>query len=567
VNSGPFFVLKTLRTTLFLAGVNAMKFTMLFLLFWVACPCSSWAIDFDQLRSDFNQANGFVLMKDGTDILVSFDGNFRPSKGAILTVIKAGEIITHPKTGETVGRLEGIASFLQVKAVKDGYSVTTKMSGTGSVERGDLIRSFESVPTIFTSEEKHGEISQAIRRHLDFLDWDISEKKTPLLTFKCELNRLRALDLSGVELFSYPLDEDSSAFILPVDNSVNAKPKTQINNNAATQNIPSAVAPQKKNIENLPVFNSEIRFVSVGDLNGDGLSEIITGTTRDVIVGQIVDGIYAEKARWAIPPRLSLLGLGVFDTDKDGADEICLTLANEYRLTSQVMKLADSELIAIVKNIPWFFHVVSFPHEGEILLAQRGGGREFYEGRPFRVLRKEGQLSAGDTVALPGHVDLYGFTAVAYDDNRETGYLYLDDSDYLRFKTEAGDTVWESSRKYGGSEVPFTLEPVSADDLPAISFIKPQISINQRGVIIVPENDGSRIAQRYRKFKNSRLSAFSWDGNSLQPVWQTADFGGHLADFDFADSDNDGKEDIVVGVKFQRKGLFSKPKSNLFVLE
>jgi len=73
--------------------------------------------------------------------------------------------------------------------------------------------------------------------------------------------------------------------------------------------------------------------------------------------------------------------------------------------------------------------------------------------------------------------------------------------------------------------------------------------------------------QRFRRFKKSRLVSLSWNGFALMENWQTASQPGYLGDFSLADADNDGKDELVMAVKFQHGGLTDKARSSIVIYE
>ena len=100
-------------------------------------------------------------------------------------------------------------------------------------------------------------------------------------------------------------------------------------------------------------------------------------------------------------------------------------------------------------------------------------------------------------------------------------------------------------------------------------FIPPRLADGENGVILATEHKGGLFSHRFQTFGQGRVSAYQWDGASMQEVWHTRPQAGYLADFSYADADNDGVKEIVTLFTFGREGLlgFSKGRSALMIFE
>ena len=49
-------------------------------------------------------------------------------------------------------------------------------------------------------------------------------------------------------------------------------------------------------------------------------------------------------------------------------------------------------------------------------------------------------------------------------------------------------------------------------------------------------------------YNNSEIYSLVWDGIGLSENWRTRKIHGYIADFQIKDIDNDGKDELVVGI-------------------
>jgi hypothetical protein len=151
--------------------------------------------------------------------------------------------------------------------------------------------------------------------------------------------------------------------------------------------------------------------------------------------------------------------------------------------------------------------------------------------------------------------------------NNNFHYAYTSLTDYLYISTPQGSVIWESTDHFGGSDVSFNIKEDSKNELAQPVYIQKRMMTLPTGEILVLQNDGFRIFERYRNFDKSRVIALKWDGIALQQSWRTSDQNGYLADYTVADADNDGKKELVMAITYSRKGKLQKGRSTIIVYE
>ena len=68
---------------------------------------------------------------------------------------------------------------------------------------------------------------------------------------------------------------------------------------------------------------------------------------------------------------------------------------------------------------------------------------------------------------------------------------------------------------------------------------------------------------RYKKFKEGRIDIMAWNGISMAPVFQTTPVQGWISDFDIADLDGDGEDELIVSAVTRTKlAILAKDKSS-----
>ncbi len=113
--------------------------------------------------------------------------------------------------------------------------------------------------------------------------------------------------------------------------------------------------------------------------------------------------------------------------------------------------------------------------------------------------------------------------------------------------------MWESTEYFGGTESCFESSESAQLQLRRATCIGSRLIKTPNNEILAAQNVGVRIFDRYRKFTESRLVSLSWNGFQMVENWRTAGLKGYLGDYALADADNDGKQQLVMAVKFKHK--------------
>lgn len=93
----------------------------------------------DSIKKQF-PVEGYVIKIDGPEVVVDLGKTDGIQKGDGLQVLRMGEDIVHPVTGETIPGEERVVGGLKVLTVTDTTSLCKMRKGKGGVELGDKVR-------------------------------------------------------------------------------------------------------------------------------------------------------------------------------------------------------------------------------------------------------------------------------------------------------------------------------------------------------------------------------------------------------------------------------------------
>lgn len=570
-----------------------MKFCIKLLLVLLCWPALASGELAEALQDDFAVREGAVVMPLNGEYLVDLDARDNLQIGDILTLVKPGAKILHPLTNEVLGSIDEPLGFLQVTRVHSGYSYVKPLSAGLTAANGAPVKRFEQVPAVLIAEDRADrELARQIKVGLPQLRWlENAEAEQALLTFTLQGAALQVKNAQGDALHKYNVSADrqlvSAARPAPrpyVTPQTGPQPgplqqlATTLLGNVAPSNekrfaeMDAAILRQKQadrqGIWMGPNLGGHPVALAVADFDGDGRQETAIALDNTIQIARVSAGQFDQLAEVSVPKNLQMLSVDALDLDGDGRAELYVSAFGAMQPSSFVVQFDGNGYAITVDNVRWFLRGMTLPgEEARGLFAQRlGNSLEVFAGEIFRVRREGDNLVAGEAVTLPAQLDLFNF--IAFQDNRkEFFYVYLTNGDYLRVISAEGAELWASEDYFGGSEDCFSVGAKLRDEMQVPTCMRPRMVMTPGNEILVVQNDGQRLVQRYRAFKRSRLVALEWNGFALTESWQTASQAGYLGDFALADGDNDGKDELVKVVKFKHKGLSDEARSAVVIYE
>lgn len=550
-----------------------MKRLLLIILFLT--PVTAVAEIPAQLAQDFAPLSGYVVMPMTADeYLIDLDASKGVQTGDLFSIVRKGKKITHPVTGEIIGTLDGSRVFLQVTRLKSGYSYVRKIAGKGEVHKGDKIKRFNAIPVRYVDKTADSaELKSELQSELTQLDWLAAESEdTPLLLFERGTNNLTVKSSEGNILFNYPLN---TKMPLKTQQSSPLAPAVAVTAPLASAPAPATQTATQGIIKNQTdtsriwhgaQYKTEVLGLRVDDFNADGSQEAALLLEDKLIIDHYQGTQHSTLAEISLKDGLSYLAIDSIDLNGNGLPEIFLSAVRAGVPATRVFEFTGNKLQEIANKVPMLVRRIEHPQKGSILLGQKRHDLKVpFSERPFYVRFTQGQYEQGAQAQLPTPATIFGTTPLTTEEGSML-YAYLTASDTLKVKNDAGDEIFETSDKYGGSEVQFILESEGSRD-DAIHYYLPLRVLFSNNEILIPQNEGQRMTQNWRRYSKSRLISLKWNGLSFDESWRTSDQSGQTADFALADIDNDGQTELILAVKFKRKTLFSSAKSALVIYE
>jgi len=335
-----------------------------------------------------------------------------------------------------------------------------------------------------------------------------------------------------------------------------------------------------------PKYATEFRGMDIGDVNKDGLNEVVLIDLNSVMIYQKKGKEFILLNKVAGKKSDKYLAVDVADINGNGIPEIFVTNYNYDHLESFVLEYQDGKYIQIASNLRWFMRVLSAGETpvlmGQELSLETAGqmtgsfitdSRMAFQNPIHEVVWSDGQYREGPRMKIPQGLPVYGTSIDAIEPGKPERVLVLDDFDYLRVyeKTEkllvklnvfggSSEFLFKSDETYGGSNTYIEIPKSGGTQFTTTEDQMPYY-INLRIVTYDTNKDGKKelilvknlsatgtVMSRIKLFTSSEVYNLEWDGIGFLENWKTRKINGYVADYQVKDIDNDGQDDIVMAL-------------------
>ncbi|AJE04486.1 FG-GAP repeat domain-containing protein [Geobacter pickeringii] len=269
-------------------------------------------------------------------------------------------------------------------------------------------------------------------------------------------------------------------------------------------------------------------------------------------------------AEVSFSPREKVLAVDSADLDGDGIPEIYLTVMDGETLASQVWVATNDSLKRVAANLPYFFRGIALDgKERRIYVQQMSTDQDFY-GDVFELVKNGDRFETKNPIKLPRFGNLYNFNRFT-DSSGELHYVVLNSDGYLVVYSAAGEEIWRSSDKLGGSETHFKREDISHVQTTGVAyrwvFLEQRITVAPGGDIMIPQNSGFFVVGYNRAYTKNSIYCFTWNGSSLDERWHTKISQNYLADYGY----DPARKELTVLEVAKKEGVFTSGASVLAI--
>jgi len=322
-------------------------------------------------------------------------------------------------------------------------------------------------------------------------------------------------------------------------------------------------------------YPTNYKGVDVGDVNGDGLNEIVVIDENSVYVYQRKGNDAVLLTKITGGRYNNYIGVDLVDLNNNGIKEIIVSNvltkrgANSISNTvdSFVLEWKDGKFVTIANNLPWLFRVIDTKPAGIRVLGQKIGVSRPFETPINEMVWRNGKYQEGTELKIPRGLNIFGLTLDNLGDGPEK-IIAFNDYDYLCVYRETDRPLYAVQSMLGSKEFIYKSDEVFGgsnmyiehygEDMPGNDYTFYNTYLNsriltydtnkdgKRELIVVKNLTPSRILKNVKIFNASEFYNLEWDSMGLVENWHTKKMGGYVADYQIKDIDNDGQDEIVM---------------------
>ncbi len=319
-------------------------------------------------------------------------------------------------------------------------------------------------------------------------------------------------------------------------------------------------------------FKGVIGTMAAGDLNKDGIVQVVTATDNNLMIYTLKGTQLVEEKKLEFSSTNRIVSLDIADINGNGYPEIFVTSLTIHRdgLQSFVVEYNGTDYVTTVDGESIYYRVINAPDNTALLLGQ-DMGRSPFDGR-IHVMAARGDTYAKEKrIRLPRSTSVLALARGGVTAKDADEYIMVNENGRLVLAGDTGSEEWESTEKYGSTGHVWLMPKVETDASyrdrvylhPRLNFYDVGSDGKQELVVVRNNEFGGGAMGRYKRFKDGHLEMLAWNGLAMAPVFQTSPVQGWISDFAIADLDGDGADELVVSVVTQNKmAILGKDKAS-----
>jgi TolB-like protein len=330
-------------------------------------------------------------------------------------------------------------------------------------------------------------------------------------------------------------------------------------------------------------FKIEIRDIALGDVDGDGQTEIVVMELHALKIFRFVDQRLAKIGELKEKSFNTFLNLGIADINANGRPEIYVTdmpQKNYHSPISFVVEWDGKSWRKIATNQPWYLRVVNIPKQGKVLFGQKRGlttsmaaVNNLFERGVYQLKWNGDNLEKGKSYDLPNGVNIFDFSiGDVFNDGREM-IVAVTRTYQIKVYNPDKKEEWESSDPFGSTNnyLEYANQGNHTDMLRSY-LLHPAMIFNAdrngpKGLVVINNHENLESFSRIKIFKDADIECLQWDGLNFKTTWQTEKVTKLIGGFDLADADHDGRMDLVYAVVAQTSLAYGKKGQSMIVIQ
>lgn len=325
-------------------------------------------------------------------------------------------------------------------------------------------------------------------------------------------------------------------------------------------------------------FSGGIVGMDIGDLDGDGRTEIVTVTKDKVTVFRKENQGLQTIGSYDGTKMDHFLWVSVVDSNRDGHAKIFVTnlrKLNQTRpsqintaagdqgyleeLRSFVLSYDNGKLQVVAKDIPYFLNGIDMPKQGKVLIGQEKARRTegTFKSGIYEMQLAGGTLRPSTAVNVPRHCNVFNFAFADVKNDHSNDVAIIDGSNRLVILNPAGDRIWKSDKLFAATTNTFEgrVEDRRYNQVDLYGIPSPILitDLNKDGtpeIVVNRSSDslGKFLPNALKYFDKGEIVSLAWDNMGLVENWKTREIAGMVTSMRIGDLNNSGTPQLIVSI-------------------
>ena len=304
-----------------------------------------------------------------------------------------------------------------------------------------------------------------------------------------------------------------------------------------------------------PAINLHLRSIGVGDLDGDGVDELVVAGPHKIMAFKIRGGNFKKIGEFTGSLRADIVYISMGDLNHDGRQEIYVSVMAENGPESFAIRWQGKAFKYLVKDVPYYLRVMRMIDGRLALIGEKDSGMApepvFYIMRP-----KGGRLYATSRLDVNAPVTIFNFSLADLDDDRQAKIIARPGAGHLQIMTSSGKELWTrevdpNDLSYGEYNV---VGPDSDSGRLSRLAMAGRIIVRNLDGVAGPEfisNEGASLRDGELE-RHKKIHLFTWTGRAPKELWHTEEIDDEIVDYQLGSSQASHKAMLYIGVNMSR---------------
>lgn len=507
--------------------------TFLFLFLFLLLTKQSYAqVDYfknfkESLLSYFPIITGKVVKLENNELTFDKGSKDGIKKGQRVVLFEETMPLIHPVTRQIIGKSEKITGSAEVVSVDENSSKAVLIEGNINLSKDNslLFKIPKSkIKILYAQGNAEWAVGEGYYRELK------NTERFELINAPVNINEIE-------ELLKQPQNADIALLLKQSKQNGNIKltqelywikdkkllSKSEIELSAVALNelrkkYASLIVPEGHTLLSFRLSRG-INRVATGNFDGISRNQILIASEKEISL-YLIDVDLKLKSNYLIPVGGDILWFDTGDIDKDGKDEIVVTIKKDDRVFSSIIKWVTEgfEEISRINNV--FLRI----YDGK-LLAQAYSSSEGFDGEIFYIFPQKSTYQKNSILKLPVKANIYDFYIFG-----DTIFKWEDDGS-LAVYNNRGIPLWRSQESMGlglQHEKQTGVAMLSLGKWTVQSRIKPL----SNGVIVIEKKPLLGLVNvSTLGYRSSKLQLLQWTGIGVEQTDITEEMSGEILDY------------------------------------